>query len=390
MHAIPTELSDIKKNRNSRPDLARASARERIPEANIARGVAMSIVIIGHAVSIVRHNMVHSATGEVHGLIEFTYRFLFIPTIPLFVFLTGLILAHTQIQIKSPAQFYAFVAKKAQRILVPYFSYSLLVLFPKFILRDFVYHQPDEQISAFLLSSLQAIFLYPTHNPMGVLWFLHTLFFLYLLAPIFMWMTDRVGGLITLLVILSLSFVQEIEILNTEELLNYLFYFHCGYVFHANRRVYVAKLMKLPFLWISLSIALMCASIAFLPDEPDNVLNHIIRTCVRLTSVIGAYTFARVLAEKWNFIARQLDLFGSHSYDIYLNGHLIQVSLRMLTLGLMITHPILTWFILAFVPLYVPIPLSRYILSRNRLSATLLQGASWTRRPEPMPQSPSA
>ena len=144
---------------NKNPSLTQ----NRIPFVDMTKGMAVILVVLGHY-------RPDSAPEWYHLFVDFIYTF----HMPVFMALAGFLFYQGFNKNKSYPR---FVYSKFQRLMIPYFSVSFLVITIKLIAQCFV--RIDNPISgmAYLKS-----FYYPEAG--FFLWFMYTLFVLFLFVPL--------------------------------------------------------------------------------------------------------------------------------------------------------------------------------------------------------------
>lgn len=181
---------------------------------------AIILVVIGHSFYHHEDNLVY----------EWIYSF----HMPLFFFISGYLLQYSVKRSGKPLGKYFGVrvlAKKAKRLLLPYWLISSLVFVPKSFFGNYAGREVD-----FSWTGYAHMLLVPIDNVISIYWFLPTLFLVFCLA--------YVGGKLALLLkskfwvvlvlagsyFLALFFPRySSEILNYPGVLAFLFYFVLGY-----------------------------------------------------------------------------------------------------------------------------------------------------------------
>ena len=194
----------------------------RLPWVSFLQVFAIILVVIGHSFYHHEDNVVY----------EWIYSF----HMPLFFFISGYLLQVSVRRSGMPLGKYFGVrklAKKAKRLLLPYWLISSLVFVPKSFFGNFAGREVDFSWTGYI-----HMLLVPIDNVISIYWFLPTLFLVFCLA--------YVGGKLALLLkskywivlvlvgtyFLALFFPRySTEILNYPGVLAFLFYFVLGYAF---------------------------------------------------------------------------------------------------------------------------------------------------------------
>lgn len=150
----------------------------------IAKGIGIVLVVIGHfhpAYSPIWWSKINNVIYSFH--------------MPLFFILSGYLYNEAKYSYKS------LVFIKLKRLGIPFLSLSIIILFIKTIASHFVrLNQPVN------FSSLYTIFLNPSNSYVGLLWFVHTLFFIFLLYPAIKTALKKDWAIVIIFIILN-SFI---------------------------------------------------------------------------------------------------------------------------------------------------------------------------------------
>jgi len=181
---------------------------------------AILLVVIGH--SFYHH--------EENALYKWIYSF----HMPLFFFISGALLRFSVQKSGRPLSEVLnlkALARKARRLLLPYWALSSLVFIPKAFLSQYAGRPVDLSFSGYL-----HMLLYPNENVISIFWFLPTLFFVFFLvfagAQLSRVLPLGRLSLLSLPGTLLLTFLfprYSLELLNYPGVLAFLFYFVLGY-----------------------------------------------------------------------------------------------------------------------------------------------------------------
>ena len=183
---------------------------------------AIILVVIGHSFYHHEDNIVY----------EWIYSF----HMPLFFFISGHLL-HVSVRRsgKPLGQYFGWrvLAKKAKRLLLPYWLISSLVFVPKSFFGNFAGREVD-----FSWSGYAHMLLYPIDNVISIYWFLPTLFLVFCIAfvgaklSLFLksryWILPALAGSYFLVVFFPR---YSTDLLNYPGVIAFLFYFVLGYAF---------------------------------------------------------------------------------------------------------------------------------------------------------------
>lgn len=149
----------------------------RLDTVDKLKGFAIFLVVLGH---IVAREPPQDAEWYV-SLKDVLYRF----HMPLFMFISGVILAYTRKPIASLSDYWGYVKRKFMRLMPAYFLFALIVFAGKLAFAKFM--QVDNSVPS--LASLFDVVLNPLSSYCAYLWYIYVLFILYALAPLLYYVT---------------------------------------------------------------------------------------------------------------------------------------------------------------------------------------------------------
>lgn len=181
---------------------------------SVLQGFAMFLVVLGHI-------LLGKAVFEWQNILfEIIYSF----HMPLFICISGYLFHTTQIQ--KNKSFTLMLKNKAIRLCVPYFSLTFLFIILKVALSEYTSTKME-----FSINRLLDIFVW-LNNPFIGMWFLNTLFGLFLLYPIYRFANKN--SLFTLLLFISFfalhftKFSIPSFVLNFRNIISYAVFFYAG------------------------------------------------------------------------------------------------------------------------------------------------------------------
>ncbi len=178
---------------NATPPL-RSTARERRLDLDRAKGIAILLVVLGHIVAAAPPAGAEWWDGPRYAL----YRF----HMPFFLYLSGYVAWLSGGVSFPPAQTRRHAARRAQRLLLPFFLLGLIVLVGKLVAQDLVH---VDNRAAGLLPGLRDLVLTTEDSPATFIWFLLVLFLCAVLAPPVWRMAGTPGLLAAGLVLMALE-----------------------------------------------------------------------------------------------------------------------------------------------------------------------------------------
>lgn len=133
---------------------------------DIAKGMAIILVVFGH--ERVGQSWLQTPTAIVSMF-----------HMPFFAFLSGLLFAFKGNSTDSWADGWSIICKKFRRLVIPYLTLSIFYFCLQVVGKSFFTFRRDINMDLFL-----NIFTDPVHSPNGTLWFLYSLFFIFVLDVI--------------------------------------------------------------------------------------------------------------------------------------------------------------------------------------------------------------
>ena len=322
---------------------------KRLEWIDIARCLCIVLVVFGHYVAPTTTPMWYSEAKDC------VYSF----HMPLFMLLSGFTYAVTN---KKNIPYVHFIKKKALRLLLPYFSTSLVVIFIKVMTQQFLYVK-----NPIGYAEVVEILYYP--SVCYCLWFIWVLFIFFLIIPLFKTDLSRVflfGASIVLYFIPN--FLPEVFCLNHVQRM--LVYFVLGILLYDYREV-LSCFKRIPIqVLIFLSMCIFGISYHTLHLMDLSLLTALAGTAMFCLFSIG-------ISRTNTAFKRQILNVSSSSFVVYLL-HTIVIGLGVVFLK----HPIissmkgdfvqvLSIFGITFIAFVVPILVDRLVLNKNKYLAFL-------------------
>lgn len=185
-------------------------------DVNIAKGIAMLLVILGHSPIVYPIDL--QQIFWCRWLVDVIYSF----HMPCFFLLSGFLFANTT------AQGHKNIINKVRRILVPYFCFSILILGIKYIIPSLVNRKVDS-----IGTYIDKILFYG-----GEYWFVYVLFFIFFIFEYLRYFLNKKILAYWLLLLLIIVYVSGIVPFASNLFLNgiivyYSFFFVFGYIFYS-------------------------------------------------------------------------------------------------------------------------------------------------------------
>lgn len=324
------------------------------PEINIARGIAVLFVLLGHSFPDAQTGFAYK---ECNWVFDFCYAF----HMGLFFILSGFVssarLYEADYKIKDE------IVKKIKRLMVPYVVYSILTLALKLVFQEYANNK-------FGLKDIWTILL--GKNPNGGLWYLWNLFMISLIMLLVCKAIGRFNDTAKSIIMIGLGLLLYVcaELFSftyVDRLFQYIIFYNLGIILaHYYERMKNRLFFILP--------ALAGMIIVFVVKCPYiNIPNLYL-----WTAILGSYgilTFSVLVARKPE--SRQFRFFcwtGDYSYDIYMISYFVQVPIRVICWRIL-RLPYAIDVVLMFAGgLLIPCLVSQFVIRKNGLFRKLLIG----------------
>lgn len=276
------------------------TATNKINWLSVLQGWSMLLVVIGH---VTLTNVFQNPETPISAEIE---RIIYSFHMPLFMFISGFLFYLTKIgQNKNYGE---TVWDKTKRLLIPYAAFTCATFFLKYAFNPLMKRPVD-----FSWSEVLDILTF-TSNPLAEMWFISTLFALFLFFPLYKWSLGnkvRSGLLFCAAVLVYFFFPKDIELFCISYASKYLLFFYTGILVS---KYGGGKFFDNPMV-LSCSAVLMVLC-SLLPGMP-------------LLNVFVGIFFSLTLCM---FLSRHFPgLFGSfreYTFQIFLMGIFFQMAIR--------------------------------------------------------------
>ena len=305
----------------------------------ILQGWAMLWVVIGH-----------SPLGEpgIGPIWETTlYKFAYSFHMPLFMLVSGWLFYLTRLKgNESPLggqkwNYNQIVKDKALRLLLPGLVFSLV----GFALKVAFPGEMARQVGLSLKDIVHQ-YLYPNDNPMRELWFIATLFWFFLLSPLWKIVLRKKWLIwLTLIVLIVFHFWHpNIELLCLGRVFDYSIWFYLGLIISKTEFVEWG-LSK--YKWITLVVGVALYILG----------EYIMSSITTLGGITLSFAFA-LIADK--YVPRLFFSFRNYTYQIFLMGIFAQILVKIIYIHF--NWPYISTYLLCIsVGLYVPVLVSKSI-----------------------------
>ena len=245
---------------------------------------------------------------------------------PLYFFIAGLLWILGE-KYHSEDSTTSTLTRKAKRLLVPYFFVGSMIYLSKVLLTSYVYNPLHAPAEGFLTSLF-----YPTAEGIGYLWFLPSLFILFMIAAFFMKEKTATSRLVTIYVLAVFLFfiIENLPInLSTDTLgivtaLNNLHFFTLGILAYRFSHYLAVRRIYLSFLG---AFHVVLFSRLFIPAQ--GLLLDILNWAFYTLLVIVIHGLSTRAGKKLMRHSFPHDI-GLHSYPIFIFSWFVLVCLRII------------------------------------------------------------
>ena len=328
-------------------------------ELNIFRALIIIWVVIGHS-----FDSGNDFLGLLHG---YAYTF----HMKAFILISGLLFARKLKSITKINDCLEIVKNRFLRLMVPYFFYTAIST----VLKLFLDRYANNRLSlSAILGSLVGV-----ENPNGGLWFLYALFVL----SIFAVALYRVPTKIMLAVMLAIHIIHiKTGVFSAIPLVTHITYygvfFYCGIViadyydsisasmneFFKNRKMLTGAVSVI-YVAVAFIITVICMNAL----KDDSVLTLLLP----VLNIIVYYCIAVAITSSQK-IKKPFMTIGDYGMDIYLIGYYVQITLRVVLKSMLGLPYVIYSVAMCIFGLLLPIPISKYIIRKFRISRILALG----------------
>lgn len=318
---------------------------QRFREIDILRGMAIVLVLLGHAIIVY--------PIDLHEILWCDVLFTWLSTVhmPLFFVISGFCYSF------GKNGYSGFLWKKTKRLLIPYVAFCLLDMSVRVGFGSLVNYQRG------LLESVKNMILYG-----GGYWFLYVLYLIFLIFPLLERLIKK-HPKSTFILCGSLLLLEILNILSDVFMLNsvgrYLFYFLMGYLGRKRideiQKIYQSIKLRKDILFAVFFAAWgVCVGI-LVAFESNPVLNLI----AALLGIVSMWMAAEKLSNQKNYLFNQ---FSKYSLPLYLmNGYLLVISRTIVVNKLGISNPFVIISFNMFVTLFLSWIFIKYVIDRVKI-----------------------
>ncbi|CAN5619295.1 acyltransferase [soil metagenome] len=322
------------------------SVRERHLYVDLAKGLAIALVVIGHIVA--------REIPEGAGWYEVLKFRIYVFHMPLFMFLSGLTYGFTLKAPRSVSDYLADFRKRAGRLAMAYLALGLIIFFGKLAFQTFSHvENPVNGVSSFVQFLLE-----PGKSFSAFLWYVYVLTIFYAVMPlIYIALKGRLW--ILLVITILFIFLPSGSLLCWYKIHDFAMFFVAGVLAAKNHQRFLAIIDKTWLLFlIAFGVSLPYVA-SFLYDEPSYAT--FVNSAFAIIGVCG------LLRQPWASRFTLLKFIGAYTLSIYLFNTIIMGLGKVAfshTLGWGGPTFILAFFVLMLAGIFVPIFMKRKIFAR--------------------------
>jgi len=325
----------------------------------LAKGIAILLIVIGHYSPYLPEYPMPDYWRVLHHVLD-TFIMSF------FMFLSGFLFAASS-QIFNHAPYYSIIKNKAQRLLIPFISVSLIACGAKLLIGSFygLTHPVN-------FESFKNMLLNPFHSFEPILWFLYVLFEIFVVFSISRYFIKNELILLGFYIVLPL--LPPVDMFMIGTLFCYLPVFTLGFIsfkygIFNNRTVILGNISFTLFI-------ILIISNYFIGYQ--GIAQRMFRLLIGVAGSIFWFAAAMQLAKYHNKIVEFLKFVGLYTMAIYLFHSQFMVAIQIFLLQVVkLSYPgFLGMALIAIIiGLSLPILLEKYLLQRYSLVARLVLGA---------------
>lgn len=309
-------------------------------EIEIIRAIAVVCVVLGHSFPDFENGMSHTWA-------IFLSRFCYCFHMGLFFLVSGFLSSNNFYS--SNLDIASEIRKKFNRLLIPYFIYSIITYGLKVILGNFANHPAN-------INDLLKMFI--GISPNGGLWFLWTLFVIDI--AILLYSKFSKNGYILVFICLVLHILGTLnDTLLVTNTLKFSIFFALGVVLNKHYDYVKKHINNLPYIIISFAVVIGAAVL--------QTVGVIGEQFYLFSAIAGCIMIWGVVVSNLDYLSKFdcISNFSVYSYDIYLLSYFPQMFIRTLFDRIFNLNYMICVFGMFFFGLLVPIVISKYFLRRN-------------------------
>ena len=321
----------------------------------VVQGWTMLLVIAGHA----PFDIHAIENGAGHPIAGFIFKFAYSFHMPMFIFISGYLFFLTRIKKTMP--YTKMVHDKLTRFGIPFVFFTAIALVLKSVFSQYMSRPANISFVEFLNA-----FVHPNDGPMREFWFLATIMWLFMFAPVFhlllknIWLT--LSGIIIYLVLHYIPMLN-LDYFCFERALRYSIFFFLGMCFC---RYDIERLFDKQ-LWLTFVVFVMLYA-----------LSHAFNQAVPLVTTLLGFNLSIALAKVLDrILPKSFFSFRNYTYQIFLMGIFFQIFVKILYNSKIAPNYYMPMYILCIlIGLYLPVLIAKIVEKINIVPLSLTIGLS--------------
>lgn len=332
------------------------SKRTFFDEITILKGIAILLVILGHAIT---------QTEQQGRILSTVQQVIYSFHMPLFFFASGF-LSLRLLDARDWKSRISYGRNRTLRLLIPYFFIGVLYM----LAGRYYYKNP------LIIGKETIIAMAKGTNPDSELWFLYVLWLITLASLVLirketLWFWTVISGILSLI---SYLFVDYSIIL--QMVLYFAFYVILGMAFRTCYKK-VRPYLKQWYLWMHALVVLVIGNLMQILHPLSGTVGGVVSLVTAFAGILlflaTSVGIADGVAEK-NFSRRGLILCGNYAMDLYIIAEPIKVLVRIVFWEHLRWNYLLCTALCFAIPVLATLVISRYVVRRSRVLSLLFLG----------------
>jgi fucose 4-O-acetylase-like acetyltransferase len=191
----------------------------------LIRTFAILIVVLGHSMIVYSNNWPIFEPKIQCNFFNSVKKYIDVFQMPLFIFVSGYIYHFVKVEKKKYPDFLPFLNNKFKRLIIPYLCIAIFYVLPIRLLIHYAPYQ-GEGLGTLLFGNVLL------SKDIGHLWYLPTLFFIFILFYLLENLFSKIPWLINIVILTGISCISVLfpNILNISNVAQYLLFFYLGYI----------------------------------------------------------------------------------------------------------------------------------------------------------------
>ena len=339
-------MSNINSMDNNLKHSSIKSNRNHLEWVLIAKGIGIFLVVVGHFFPV-------SSPVYWVEMRKVIYTF----HMPLFFLLSGYLYSEVKYSYSS------LVANKVRRLLFPFVSIAIIFFIIKYI--SGLYVTVNYPVN---LNSLRALIIDPVNSYMPLLWFVHTLFIIFIIYPLFRLFLNKT---VILIIVLSANIFFSTEVYIVNNVLEYVPYFIVGALLK-DRSKFTSILTGNNYFILTISLFLFMSVYLLSLQGGLSGYNYLIKFLLGMLGSVFIINISKQISNSNSMrVKNYIVSVGVYSMSIYLFHTLFESAVRIGLSAEVLRFSIsfeLVAVLAVLAGMTFPLLLEKYFLSKNSLS----------------------